>query len=388
MHLRASSRASSLVAASAVVAALAGATTGTAAPRAAVPPNPLTATLAKVKGLSPAAREAKLVELGKQEGGELALYTSLDLPISTRVVAAFEAAYPGIKVALTRSTSEILDARVLAEASAGAAGADVIETNGPDIFILQHKKNILVPYRGSPSAGAIPAKYRFDSWTADRLNNFVISWNTNLVQPGHEPKSLFELAQPKWKGKISLEASDVDWYAVVYQYYEQQQLSKLKHYKDPKLQARQKAKVDRNLDAVFAKLVDNAQVISGHVTQANLLAAGQFQVAVSQYAHTLEAIQAKKAPVSFRPFAGPVFSRPQGIGVVYRLRHPATALLFYDWLLRADGGQKVLLDAGSAPSHPSMRDPQLAGATIVPIDLRQVVSHWAEWSKRYDDLIH
>ena len=374
----------------AALAVLAGTLAATAAAKTKEPPpSPLKPILAQLNGLSFQAREQKLFDIAKsQEGGSVVLYTSLDLPISTKVVAAFEAAYPGIKVSLYRATSETVDARVLSEESAGTSGADVIETNGPDMFFFQHANDILVPYRGSPVSSEYPAKFRYDTWTADRVNNFVIAWNTNLVPAGQEPKSLFELAEPKWKGKISMEASDVDWFGVVYDYYEQQQLAKLKHFKDAKKQTAQKARVDANLDTVFKRLAQNAQIVSGHITQANLLAAGNFAVCVSNYAHTLEALQAKNAPIAFKPFVGPVFVRPQGLGIVYRLKHPAGALLFYDWVLSKDGGQKAYLDNGATPAHPDLPDPQMAGANRIPIDLRTVVSHWGEWSKRYDQVIH
>lgn len=383
-------RAMRLTAATLATAALAATqVTMSAAKTKEPPPSPLKPILAQLNGLSFQAREQKLYDIAKnQEGGEVVLYTSLDLPISTKVVAAFAAAYPGMHVTLYRATSETVDARILAEESAGTSGADVIETNGPDMFFFQHANDILVPYRGSPVAAEYPAKFRFDTFTADRVNNFVIAWNTNLVPAGQEPKSLFELAQPKWKGKISMEASDADWFGFVYQYFEKQQLAKLKHYASPAKAAAQKAKVDRNLDTVFHDLAQNSQIVGGHITQANLLAAGNFAVAVSEYAHTLEALQARNAPIAFKPFAGPVWVRPQGLGIAYRLKHPAGALLYYDWLLTKDGGQKALLDNGATPAHPAVPDPVMAGSNRIPIDLRDVVSHWGEWSKRYDAVIH
>jgi iron(III) transport system substrate-binding protein len=388
MHRTAKSAVAAATLAASVAAALTGAGTGRSARAKEPPSSPLKPLLAQVQGLGPQARDQKLADLAKQAGGSVVWYTSLDLPISTKIVSGFESSYPGLKLSLYRANSETVDARVYAEESAATSGADVIETNGPDMVFFQHKKDILVPYRGSPFASEIPAKYRFDTWTADRVNNFVIAWNTNLVPPGQEPKSLFELAQPKWKNKISMEASDADWYAVAYQYYEQRQLAKLKHYTSAKLQAAQRSKVDHNLDVIFKKLAQNSQLIVGHITQANLLAAGSIAVTVSQYAHTLEGLEAKKAPVSFLPLAGPIFRRPQGVGIAYRGHNPAGAMLFYDWLLSKNDGQKTLLENGANPANPSLVDPKLAGATVVPIDLHDIVAHWGAWSKRYNSVIH
>jgi iron(III) transport system substrate-binding protein len=371
----------------AAAAVLGAATVGMSAPRKAPPPSPLKAVLAQLRGLSPAAREAKLYSLAKAEG-TLVWYTSLDTLLAKQIEEAFEAKYPGVAVNLVRAPSETLDARVLSEAAAGTPGADVIETNGPDMFIFQHKANILVPYRGSPYAAALPARVRYDTFTGDRFNNYVVAWNTNLVPSGQEPKSWEELATAKWAGKISIEANDIDWYATLYQYFEQQRLAKLKPQpKTKKAIAAARAKIDQELDRFFAAMVKNSQIVSGHTTQANLLAAGQFAISVTTYAHYVEALQAKHAPVAFKPFVQPVLRREQGVGIAYRLQHPAAALLFYDWDLMKSGGQKALLDAGSAPTRTDMPDVQLQGARLVPIDLRTIVSNWGAWSKRWQNLI-
>ena len=57
---------------------------------------------------------------------------------------------------------------------------------------------------------------------ADRSNTprtvsiFTMAINTNLVKPGQEPKTFEELAEPKWKGKVSMEIGDVDWFTAMH----------------------------------------------------------------------------------------------------------------------------------------------------------------------------
>ena len=91
------------------------------------------------EGLSLPAREAKLLDLAKKEGGTLELYTSLSSLITRNLLPAFEKAYPGIKVNLYRASSETLTQRILSEVSAGVAGPDVIETNGTEMSFFQNK---------------------------------------------------------------------------------------------------------------------------------------------------------------------------------------------------------------------------------------------------------
>jgi iron(III) transport system substrate-binding protein len=376
-----------------ITAALGGAAAGTSAPlagatltpQAAAPPNPIRGLVNNLKGLTLRQRETRLYNLAKQEG-RLEWYTSLSRTISPEVVKAFEAKYPGVKVNLFRASSEDLVARITQEASANAPGADVIETNGTEMTFFQRRRNILVPYRASPYASAVPTAYRFDGWTGERIEAFVVAYNRNLVG-GQPPRSFAELGTSKWSGKLSMEPGDVDWFAALYTYMEKQALAKLKKAKTRAAQQQQLARVRRNIDALFGRMARNSQITSGHTTQATLLAAGQFAVCVSCHAQSIQALAKDGAPITFKPFVNPIVIRAQGIGVAYRLRHPATALLFYDWMLRKDGGQTALLRGGANPARRDMGDPDLAGAKRFNLNLRPIIARYGFWSAKYDAII-
>jgi iron(III) transport system substrate-binding protein len=353
------------------VAALVAATVGNSASSATAPnpPQNWTALLGQVKSLKPAARTSKLHELAAKEG-QVNVYTSLSSTVTKPLEAAWKTAYPDVKLNLYRASSEDVTARILAEVSANTSGADVIETNGTNMLIFQHKRNVLIPYQKSPFASVIPKKYRFDTFTADRIEKFVVAWNTNLVKD--PPKTFQELATSKWAGKLSVEPTDADWFAQLYMYFTQNA--------KPKMTTTQ-------ADNMFAGILRNAQLVNGHTNQSTLLAAGQYSVVVSGHAQSLEQLQAKKAPVAFGPpFVAPVIERPQGIGVSYRLPHPAAALLFYDWMLRGNGaGQTVLLQNGVEPANPYLQDSAFASRPMtIEMDLRPIVASYAKWQKKYD----
>jgi iron(III) transport system substrate-binding protein len=373
--------------------ALGGAAAGTSAPfagasvgpQATAPPNPIRGLANSLKGLTPRQRETRLYNLAKQEG-RLEWYTSLSRTISPEVVKAFEAKYSGLKVSLFRASSEDLVARVTQEAKANAPGADVIETNGTEMTFFQRERNILVPYRASPYAAAVPRAYRFDGWTGERIEAFVVAYNRNLVS-GRPPRTFAELGTSRWAGKLSMEPGDVDWFAALYTQMEKDALSKLKKPGSKAAQRQQLAKVRRNIDGLFQRMARNSQVTSGHTTQATLLAAGQFAVCVSCHAQSIQALAKDGAPITFKPFVNPIIIRAQGIGIAYRLRHPATALLFYDWMLRKDGGQTALLRGGANPARRDMGDPDLAGAKRFNLNLRPIIARYGFWSKKYDQII-
>jgi iron(III) transport system substrate-binding protein len=370
----------SLVAASASPARPTGQTGAAKSP----PPSPIKGLVASLKGLSPEAREQKLYEGAKAEGA-LKWYTTLSRTISPAVAKAFETKYPGIKIELYRASSEDVTARLYQEANSNTAGADVVETNGTELLFMQHRKNITIPYRDSPYAKEIPASYRFDTFTGDRIEYFISAWNTNIVKAGQEPKSWQDMTDPKWKGLLSMEPGDVDWYAAVYQALENTAWRKLKP--KPTTAAAKAAalkKIRAPIDAMWAGMARNSQIISGHTTQATLLAAGQFGVCVSCHAQSVVALKLKKAPLDFKPYGSPLVIRAQGIGIVYRLQHPNAALLFYDWMLRKDGGQKELLAGGAAPAHPELEDVDLRGGIRFRINLRPIVANFGFWADKYD----
>jgi iron(III) transport system substrate-binding protein len=364
------------------LAAFVGASVGSAAPTAKVPipPDPLTKVEAQVKGLSIKGgfpnnpRDQKLLQLAKAEGGAVNVYSSLSSFITKPLTDTWKATVPDVTLNLYRASSEDVSARFVNESRANANnGADVVETNGTTMLIYQHDRNLLVPYRQSPYQLQIPKQYRFDAFTADRLEMFVIAWNKNLVSS--PPTSFQDLTDPKWKGKLAMEPTDSDWYAALYNYFTTQAPKKM---------------TGPQVEDMFRKIAANSQLIPSHSTEASALAAGQVQVVVTGHAQSMEQLQAKNAPIAFGPpFVDPVIQRPQGVGISYEAPHPAAAMLFYDFLL-SPVGQKMLQQNGVLPANPYFPDNSFAANPtlhIVKMDIRPVVENWVAWNKRYNAII-
>jgi iron(III) transport system substrate-binding protein len=374
MQARTSKRSALLLAVlAAVLAATGGATAGSSAPVTKRPANPLRTLVPKLLKKNSEQRERYLYTLAAKEG-EVDVYTSLSTLITGSVQKAWAARYPDVKLVLYRGSSEDVTAKILSERNAGTPGADIVETNGTNMLIFQGMKNVLVPYTASRHRIAIPAKFRFDTWTADRLEEFVVAWNTTLVKT--PPTSFQDLTDPKWKGKLAIEPTDVDWFAALYEYF---------------TQVRKPHMSTAAADAMFKAIVANAQIINGHTAQAQALAAGQIQVIVSGHAQSVEQLQARKAPLAFGPpFVTPVIERPQGIGVVYRLRHPAAALLFYDFMLSpaSDAGQAIMLANGVEPARIDFNDSAFASRPKkIQVDERPIVGHYKAWSRKYAQIL-
>src|SRR5581483_6970647 len=364
------------------LAAFAGASVGSAARTAKVPipPDPLKAVEQQVAGLKIKGgfpsnpRDQKLLQLAKAEGGQVNVYSSLSSFVTKPLTDLWKQTFPDITLNFYRASSEDVSARFVNESRAHANnGADVVETNGTTMLIFQHDKNLLVPYRKSPYQLQIPKQYRFDAFTADRLEMFVIAYNKNLVS--NPPTSFQDLTDPKWKGKLAMEPTDSDWFAALYNYFTTQAPKKM---------------TGAQVDDMFRKIAANSQLIPSHSTEASALAAGQVQVVVTGHAQSMEQLIAKNAPIAFGPpFVDPVIQRPQGMGISYQAPHPAAAMLFYDFML-SPLGQKMLQQNGVLPANPYFPDNAFAPNPtlhIVKMDIRPIVEDWVNWNKRYNSII-
>jgi len=327
-------------------------------------PTAAEAVYAEVGALIGTARHDRLVELAAQEGNTLSLYTSLNADIADIVVPRFEQA-TGVNVEVYRADSETVLQRTLQEASAGFAGADVVETNATQMAIIA-SQGLTGDYEGE-QRNKVNEQFRYDGWTPTRFNIFAPAWNKNLVNADLVPKTWEDLADPRYDGILSLEVSDYDWYMTLYGYFEKQGMA------------------GADIDKLFADMVQGSKVAKGHSGQVELLSAGEFGVVAASYTYLTEKARASGAPVDDQPFVEPVVARANGGGLLRSSKHPATAMLFMDWML-ADG-QQIVLDNGLTPAvMPDGSDP-LAGLQVLPVDVQQLIEEGNDWSARYDEVV-
>lgn len=309
-------------------------------------------------------RRDTLLKDAKSEG-EVSLYTSMTSEVAGAVTKAFTE-QTGVKVNLYRAASETVLQRILQEASANHAGADVVETDALEMASLA-KEQLVAPYKGE-RRDLVAKEGQFESWTADRYNLFAPSWNTTKVPAGAQPTSWESLADPKWDGALAMELNDYDWYLTLYEYWQKQ------------------GKSTSEIDKLFSDMANGAKVVKGHTVMGEMLSAGQYSVAASNYTYIVQKAINKGAPVMYEPMVQPVIARAQGAAPLKSAPHPAAALLFQDWLLTE--GQKVFVDQGLTPSiePEGLKDP-LEGIEVIPVDVNQLLDKQKEWSTRYDQLL-
>ena len=271
-------------------------------------------------------REQFLMQGAKQEG-EVNVYTSLIAEDLAALSAAFEKKY-GVKVKGWRAGSEKVLQRALTEARANRHDADVIETNGPELESLQREK-VLQPLRSPHLQDLMPQAARpHGEWIGTRINMFVQSYNTQLVKPAEVPKSYVDLADPRWKGRLGIEAEDEDWFAMVVK-----ELGE-----------------EKGL-AIFREIarVNGFSVRKGHTLLAGLVASGEVPFALTTYSHGAEKMKQRGAPVEWYAIE-PAIGRANGIALAKRAAHPHAAALFLDFVLSPEG-QKILEHGGYVPAN-------------------------------------
>jgi len=255
--------------------------------------------------------------------GPVVLYTSLAPTESGPLGVAFEKK-TGIKVEIWRAISEKVVQRAVAESRAGRATVDVVETNGPEMEMMAREnifREIRSPHLADIPASSIP-KHR--QWIPDRLNFFVVAYNTTKVRKEDLPSSYRGFADPKWRGRIGIEATDTEWMATL-----------VKLWGDDGMQ------YFRTLSAM------KPDMRKGHVLLAQLVASGEVPVALSAYQSNAESLKRKGAPIDWLPMA-PVVARTQGIAIAKNAPHPKEAAAFVDFVLSPEG-QALFDSMGRTP---------------------------------------
>ena len=285
--------------------------------------------LAKYQG---ADRTQRLIDGAKKEG-TLSIYTSAQTDDIGALVAGFEKKY-GLKVSVWRSGSENVLQRAVTEARGNRFTVDIVETNGPELESL-HREHIFTAIKSPLLSELIPqAIHPHGEWVGTRLNVFVQAYNPKLVKKEELPKSWDDLLQPRWKGRLGIEAEDQDWLAGV--------ASLLGEAKAIKL---------------FKDIVatNGISVRKGHTLLAQLVQSGEIPFALTVYNYKAEQLKRKGAPIDWVA-VGPAIARPNGIGVATRAPNPHAAILFFDYEI-SEEGQRILLGRDFVPTNTKVDTP-------------------------------
>jgi iron(III) transport system substrate-binding protein len=319
-----------------------------------------------LEGLSPEDREEKLLQEAIDAGGTIDFYTEINDPET--ITEPFQDKYGDLEVNTYRAGSESIRQRILEETDANFSGADLIEMDSLEMAVLD-KQKMLAPV-SSPWEDQISEAAVFDNFIGDRLSYIVPGWNTTKIDAADVPKSLEDFANVDG---LAMEGSDVFWFAGQVENMEAEGKSR-----DEAVQ-------------VFKDIAANAAITDGHTTQAELVVAGQYSIAINNYIHRMQEQQADGAPVEYRPVNITVVAVGNATALHCVWDDPAGAVLLRGFLLSPEEGegQHILLDQSRTPAIAELAQESFGGEQIEPIevDVLDVAEHYSEWSDLWDEVI-
>ena len=321
--------------------------------------------LAAIAGYSGADRSDRILAGAKKEG-VVSVYTSETVDDLAALTAAFQNKY-GVRLNVWRGSAENILQRTVVEARGGRFDVDAIETGATTMESLQ-REQLLQPVNVPAFADLKPEAIRpHHEWTGTRYNVFVAAYNTGAVNKADLPKSYEDLVQPRWKGKLGIEAESSDWFGAL--------IAALGE--------------ERGL-ALFRKIVatNGMSARKGHTLLANLVIPGEVPLAITTYLYKVAQLKSRGAPLDWLGIT-PVVARFEGAGVARRAPHPYAAMLYLDFMLT--DAQAILAKRHFAPASAKVSpDPDAAlPAGIQPIflDPAKALDQRQKWSKTYHDIL-
>jgi iron(III) transport system substrate-binding protein len=314
-------------------------------------------TAAAMANLAGPERTQKLIDGARKEGA-VTLYSSAVVNDSNAIIDAFEKKY-GVKVQLWRGSSEDILRRAVTEHRGGRDDVDVAETAGTEMEGLR-REQLLQEMTSPVFADLIPqAVVPHRPWVTSRLSIFTAAFNTALIKPADAPMSYDDLADPKWKGKLGIEADDGNWFMSV-----------------------AGAMGEDKATALFRKIVatNGMSVRKGHTLLSNLVVAGEVPLGLTVYGYRVNELKAKAAPID-GVVLPPAVALPTGIAVFARAPHPYAAALFTDFFL--GDGQRILAERGNVPTNRTVQEPP-PGLTFV--DVAKFLDQGDKWTKAFKEI--
>ncbi|GFG55538.1 hypothetical protein MAGR_69790 [Mycolicibacterium agri] len=322
----------------------------------------------KVNGMPPGKRAATLAADAKAvNNGTISWYTELN--DADVITGPFEDKYPGLTVAVYRAGTDDIRQRVLEEAAAGYRGSDVIQLDYLGMNPLD-KEGVLAP-ASSPEVSHLVPEAKFGNFTGDSLKITVPAWNSTLLPPDQAPKSLQDLADPRFKGKLAMEGTDVFWFAA--------QVSNLMN--------TERMTKDQAVD-VFRKIASNAAITDGHTATTELVIAGQYSIAANNFVHRIVELESKGAPIEWKPVQVPAVAEVSAYAIPCEAGNPAGGMLLQDFVLSKQG-QQELLAHGRTPVDRALNEESLGGVDLhaIEVDAGAIADKFSEWQDTWREVV-
>lgn len=273
------------------------------------------------------------------------IYVSTDRVFSEPVLRQYEKR-TGVRVNAVYDTEETkstgLANRLIAEQA--RPQADVFWSNEPVRSLVLKSRGVLAPYR-SPSAEGIPAALVDPEgyWTGFSARIRVIAYNTKLITPEEAPQSIFDLADPKWRGQVAM--ADPRFGSTSFH-----------------VAALYATAGDEKMDDFFRRLKANdVRVVDGNSVVRDLVARGDVKVGLTDTDDVNVAIEDGQPIAMVLPDGAglgvPVM--PNMVSLIANAPHPDEGRQLIDYLLSADVERQLAQsEAVQIPLHAGVQGPK------------------------------
>ena len=269
---------------------------------------------------------------------DLVVYSGRKESAFKPVVKLFERK-TGIRVALKVGKTSGLANEILQERR--RPRADIFIATEAGICEILAREGLLEPYT-SPGARSIPAEFKSVKgfWTGVSGRARIILYNTGLVRDGEVPRSVLDLADAKWKGKVAIaatrERTTLAW------------LAALVHVMG---EIKAKTYIDSLIGNGLTILPDNSDVWRG-------VGSGEFTLGLTNspnYHLALEAGMSVEAVYpDQRPAGMGVLVNPNVVAIVKGTKNLAQARRFVDFMLHPQAQEIMVHQAFEIPLVPGV----------------------------------
>ncbi len=278
----------------------------------------------------------------RTQAREVVVYTSIDQIFTEPILREYQRR-SGVKVRAVFDTEETKSTGVLNRlvAEARSPQADVFWSGDPVRPVVLSRKGLVQPYR-SAAAAPVPAAYRAQdgSWTGGAARARLLLVNRNLVAPSEMPRSIRDLANPRWKGRVAI-ANPLFGTTTMH------------------VAALATAWGDEQLEAFLRALKQNGvRVASSNGEVKRLVAAGEVAFGLADTDDAAEAVK-DGAPVEV------VYPDQDGIGtlvmptavVLLKGPHAEEGRKLVDYLLSPEAEERLVAEAAHHPLRPDVPAP-------------------------------
>jgi iron(III) transport system substrate-binding protein len=280
------------------------------------------------------------VEAAKKEG-KVVVYGSVVPQAMDDLHKGFEKKY-GIKVEYWRGSSTKVADRALNEHRANRVGFDVAEGNR-GVQLIMKDEGLFTKYV-PPSSEKFPPQFKEKDAliTPWRVLPISILYNTELVKAADAPKTLDDLLQPKWTGKISM--PDPAQHTTTAQF----------------LWNLQKFKGDKWLDYVKALAKQKPHLVESLAPVPNAIIKGEAQVGITY----IKYVRQYKGPVHY-VLMDKYLTDPNYLSLSVKAAHPNAGRLYIDYACSAEG-QKAIAGEGEFVLYPGIYPPIKDAEKVAP----------------------